>query len=55
MIDKAKLSKSKESVIIKKLPVNSAQKELNDLLELIHPNVKLNDMVLSPIGSISRN
>lgn len=49
MIDKAKLSKSKESVIIKKLPVNSAQKELNDLLELIHPDVKLNDMVLSPI------
>lgn len=49
MIDKAKLSKSKESVIIKKLPVNSAQKELNELLELIHPNVKLNDMVLSPI------
>jgi SpoVK/Ycf46/Vps4 family AAA+-type ATPase len=49
MIDKAKLSKTRESVIIKKLPVNSAQKELNDLLELVHPQVKLNDMVLSPI------
>lgn len=49
MIDKAKLSKNRESVIIKKLPVNSAQKELNDLLELVHPQVKLNDMVLSPI------
>lgn len=47
MIDKAKLSKSKESVLIKKLPVNSAQKELDDLLELIRPEVKLKDMVLS--------
>lgn len=47
MIDKAKLSKSKDSVLIKKLPVNSAQKELDDLLELIRPEVKLKDMVLS--------
>ncbi|HAU54387.1 MAG TPA: ATPase, partial [Sphingobacterium sp.] len=47
MIDKAKLSKSKESVLIKKLPVNSAQKELEDLLELVRPEVKLMDMVLS--------
>ncbi len=47
MIDKAKLSKSKESVLIKKLPVNSAQKELDDLLELVRPEVKLKDMVLS--------
>ena len=45
MIDKAKLSKSKESVLIKKLPVNSAQKELEDLLELVRPEVKLMDMV----------
>ncbi|MRX46940.1 AAA family ATPase [Pedobacter puniceum] len=49
MIDKAKLSKHKQSTIIKQLPVNVAQKELNDLLELIHPDVKLKDMVLSPI------
>lgn len=47
MIDKAKLSKNKEAVLIKKLPVNSAQKELDDLLELIRPKVKLKDMVLS--------
>ena len=47
MIDKAKLSKSKESILIKKLPVNSAQKELDDLLELIRPEVRLKDMVLS--------
>ncbi|MEN5197504.1 AAA family ATPase [Sphingobacterium faecium] len=47
MIDKAKLSKNKEAVLIKKLPVNSAQKELDDLLELIRPEVKLKDMVLS--------
>ena len=47
MIDKAKLSKNKEAVLIKKMPVNSAQKELDDLLELIRPEVKLKDMVLS--------
>lgn len=48
IIDKTKLSKNRESSFIKKLPVNSAQKELNDLLELVHPNVKLSDMVLIP-------
>ncbi|MDR2272707.1 MAG: hypothetical protein LBF27_17495 [Sphingobacterium sp.] len=52
MIDKAKLSKSKESVLIKKLPVDSAQKELEDLLELVLPEVKLKDMILSKnVGS----
>lgn len=53
MIDKAKLGKNKENGLIKKLPVNSAQKELNDLLELVRPNVKLNDMVLSKEVRIS--
>lgn len=33
---------------IKKLPVNAAQKELNDLLELVHPEVRLKDMVMAP-------
>lgn len=47
MIDKAKLNKNKESALIKQLPVNSAQKELNDLLELVRPDIKLKDMVLS--------
>jgi len=31
---------------LKKLPINSAQKELNDLLELTRPDDKLKDMVL---------
>lgn len=48
MIDKAKLNKHKESALIKKLPINSAQKELNDLLELVRPEVRLSDMVLAP-------
>lgn len=48
MIDSAKTSKNKGTTIVKKLPVNAAQKELNDLLELVHPNVKVRDMVLSP-------
>src|SRR5690606_4237263 len=47
LIDKAKLNKHRESALIKQLPVNSAQKELNDLLELVRPEVKLKDMVLS--------
>jgi SpoVK/Ycf46/Vps4 family AAA+-type ATPase len=48
MIDKAKLNTHRESALIKQLPVNSAQKELDDLLELVRPEVKLKDMVLSP-------
>ncbi|UZO80140.1 ATP-binding protein [Aquimarina sp. ERC-38] len=32
---------------LKRLPINSAQKELNDLLEFTRPNDKLKDMVLS--------
>jgi SpoVK/Ycf46/Vps4 family AAA+-type ATPase len=32
---------------LKKLPINSAQKELNDLLEFTRPDDKLKDMVLS--------
>lgn len=49
LIKSSKLGKSLnfvEGQNIKRLPVNSAQKELNDLLELIHPNVRLKDMVL---------
>lgn len=43
LIDKGKSSKS----VVRRLPVNAAQKELNDLLELVSPEVKLKDMVLS--------
>ncbi|UZD24358.1 ATP-binding protein [Algoriphagus halophytocola] len=43
LIDKSKSSAS----IVKRLPVNAAQKELNDLLELVRPEIKLKDMVLS--------
>jgi SpoVK/Ycf46/Vps4 family AAA+-type ATPase len=49
LIKSSKLGKSTnfiEGYKIKRLPVNTAQKELNDLLELIHPNVRLKDMVL---------
>ncbi len=48
IIDKAKLSKTKQATVVKQLPVNVAQKELSDLLELIQPSSKLKDMVLSP-------
>lgn len=43
LIDKSKSSTS----LVKRLPVNAAQKELNDLLELVRPEIKLKDMVLS--------
>lgn len=48
LIDQAKTGKGKFATVIKNLPVNSAQKELNDLLELVHPDVRLTNMVLSP-------
>lgn len=43
LIDKSKSSKS----VVRRLPVNAAQKELNDLLELVSPEIKIKDMVLS--------
>lgn len=43
LIDKSKSSKA----VVKRLPVNAAQKELNDLLELVSPDTRLKDMVLS--------
>lgn len=43
LIDKSKSSKS----VVRRLPVNAAQKELNDLLELVSPEIKLKEMVLS--------
>lgn len=45
LIDSAKKDRRTHNAI-KKLPVNAAQKELNDLLELVHPKVGLKDMVL---------
>lgn len=43
LIDKSKSSKA----VVKRLPVNAAQKELNDLFELVSPDTRLKDMVLS--------
>ena len=48
LIDNAKASKKTSLSVIKAFPVNATQKELNDLLELIHPNEKLKEMVLLP-------
>lgn len=47
LIDNAKAN-APQPTIFRKLPVNTAQKELNDLLELVHPDVRLKDMVLAP-------
>tara|TARA_R110002072_G_scaffold49522_1_gene134498 strand:+ start:537 stop:1514 length:978 start_codon:yes stop_codon:yes gene_type:complete len=46
LIQDSKKSKINESTL-KRLPVNAAQKELNDLLEFSRPDDKLKDMVLS--------
>jgi SpoVK/Ycf46/Vps4 family AAA+-type ATPase len=48
IIDKAKSEKSLNFGVVKTLPQNAAQKELKDLLELLHPREKLKDMVLKP-------
>ena len=48
IIDKAKSEKNLSFGVVKSLPQNSAQKELRDLLELLHPKEKLKDMVLKP-------
>lgn len=47
LIESAKEGRKNLQVKVKKLPLNTAQKELNDLLELKHPEVRLKDMVLA--------
>lgn len=56
LIDSAKSGKTKFTGIIKPLHEGAAQKELNDLLELVHPEVKLSNMILAPkiFKSLSR-
>jgi len=49
LIDNAKVKRSESFGFVKTFPINSAQKELNDLLELSHPNEKLKEMVLDPV------
>ena len=46
LIDKAKVGKRHSQAVLKTMPLNAAQKELSDLLELVHPKEKLKDMVL---------
>lgn len=48
LIDNAKAGKGRGVGLVRNMPVNAAQKELNDLLELVHPDVKLKQMVLAP-------
>ncbi len=48
IIDKAKEGKSIALGVVKTLPLNTSQKELKDLLELVHPDEKLKQMVLIP-------
>jgi SpoVK/Ycf46/Vps4 family AAA+-type ATPase len=47
LINKAKSSQEHQGKQ-RRLPISSTQKDLNDLLELVHPDVKLKDMVLAP-------
>lgn len=56
LIDNAKSGKSRFHGIVRNMPVNAAQKELSDLLELVQPDVRLKQMVLAPdiIRSIKR-
>ncbi|MBW8688170.1 AAA family ATPase [Chitinophaga rhizophila] len=46
LIDKAKSTKSSRLGIVKPFPISASQKELNDLLELIQPHERLQEMIL---------
>jgi SpoVK/Ycf46/Vps4 family AAA+-type ATPase len=48
LIDKSKETKASRLGVVKPFPQSANQKELSDLLELLHPNEKLKDMVLIP-------
>jgi SpoVK/Ycf46/Vps4 family AAA+-type ATPase len=48
LIDNAKSGKNKFHGVVRNMPVNAAQKELSDLLELVQPDIKLKQMVLAP-------
>lgn len=48
LIDHAKAGKNVNLGVVKSLPTNATQRELNDLLELVHSNEKLKEMVLIP-------
>src|SRR5580700_6587966 len=48
LIDNAKSNKSTRLGVVKSFPVSPTQKELSDLLELLHPSEKLKEMVLQP-------
>lgn len=48
LIDKAKSGKNPALGVVKSFPLSATQKELNDLLELVHPHEKLKEMVLIP-------
>ena len=50
LIDTAKQGKKTNLGVVKNFPVNATQKELNDLLELVHPHEKIKEMVLEQIG-----
>ncbi|SFE91513.1 ATPase family associated with various cellular activities (AAA) [Chitinophaga sp. CF118] len=45
-IDQAKSKTHQANGLLKKLPVNGAQKDLNELLDLIKPHVTLSNMIL---------
>jgi SpoVK/Ycf46/Vps4 family AAA+-type ATPase len=45
-IDQAKSKTHQAQGLLKRLPVNNAQKDINDLLDLINPQVHLSNMIL---------
>jgi SpoVK/Ycf46/Vps4 family AAA+-type ATPase len=47
LIDKSKVERKSGLSVVKTIPINSTQKELNDLLELTHPKEKLKEIVLT--------
>lgn len=48
LIDRSRKEKSRIQGVVRSMPVSPSQKELNDLLSLVEPEMRLKDLVFSP-------
>lgn len=48
LIDRTRKEKSKLKGVVRAMPVSPSQKELNDLLSLVEPEMRMKDLVFSP-------
>ncbi|WP_295232381.1 ATP-binding protein [Sediminibacterium sp.] len=48
LIDHARKEKSKLKGVVRSMPISASQKELNDLLSLVEPEMRMKDLVFTP-------